>query len=67
MTSHPTDIEPDVPVNLAALLQEFGEHWTITRQPAVWEAVSRPVPSRIIVHVARSLSDLRVKLEAEEL
>lgn len=69
MTPHATDIELDIPAKLAALMQDFGRCWQIGQQAGstAWEAIKRPTPSRTVVHVALTLSELRGKLEADEL
>jgi hypothetical protein len=58
----------DFPLKLSALRWRFGERWAIDRHgtgPA-WEAVARPTPTSLVIHVAHDLDELRVKLETEK-
>jgi hypothetical protein len=61
----PTD---DLRAKLRQLIRDHGHAWAIDLRPSettFWEAVSRPVPDRIVVHCAHSLDELRTKIERE--
>jgi hypothetical protein len=53
---------------LRQLIRDHGHAWAIDLRPSettCWEAVSRPTPSRTLVHCAHNLDELRAKIEGD--